>query len=151
MFANHSFFQCKNMHYLFQNIYLLNWKRRSTLYLHSEYVHVKISFDLKSLWDKYRMWDLFFYFLQFKRETGFSDIAHNSIYLGVLISHLIGSKSSIAARHTIILPQRWSYFNELLYQHSYLAGKITPSYQQLPIMKSFCFTIICALVNVFNS
>lgn len=81
----------------------------------------KVPFDLL-VGNKYGWWDPFFHLPQFKRETGFSDTAHNSVCLAQLISRLIGSKSSAAARLTIILPQWWSYFNEFLFEHSYLAS-----------------------------
>lgn len=85
-----------------------------------------MSFD-PGVWDKYRWWDPFFHFLQFKRETGFPDTAHNSVYLELLISRLIGSKSSAATRLTIILPECWSYFNEFLFENSYLASNKSTS------------------------
>lgn len=81
----------------------------------------KVPFDLL-VRNKYGWWDPFFHFPQFKRETGFLDTAHNSVCLVQLISRLIGSKSSAATRLTIILPQWWSYFNEFLFEHSYLAS-----------------------------
>lgn len=109
-------FSSKNMHCLFQNICLPRWKKNLTILRQWDCI-CKISFDPR-VWDKYRWWDPFFHFPPFKRETGFH-IANTSLPL-LYTLWLIGSKSCIVTKLTI-LPQWWSYFNELLFKHSYLA------------------------------
>lgn len=62
------------MHCLSQNTYLLRWKKGLHFYSDTGTAYVKMYFDLY-VWNKYKWWDPFFHFLQFKRETGFSDTA----------------------------------------------------------------------------
>lgn len=103
------------------NIYYLRWNKGLWLHSGTQKRHMTASFDVL-VWDKYRWQDSFFHFLQFSGEPGFWDTAHNLVYLELLISRLIGSKSSAATRLAIILLQRWSNFNEFLFWHSYLAS-----------------------------